>query len=148
MKKHIPVRRQPKKAMGLIPSVFAGALLSVLLGMLLLVISCFPALALSDPLRFAPVFAIASLFVATAVGAYTAAKLHGKSGLACGVLSTLVLILAIVSAACAFSLKIRFSLFMICAPILLIVSAISGISGVSEKEMKPHRHKHTPARFR
>ena len=145
MKKH-PVRGQSKKEVGFPTAILAGALVSVLLGMILLALSCIPVLALSDPLRFAPVFALASLFVSAAVGAHTAAKLHGKSGLACGLLSALMLILAIVAAACACALKIRVSLFTVCAPILLIVSAIAGLRGVSEKAPKIHKHK--PVKFR
>ena len=141
MKKH-PVRGQSKKSVGFLTAILAGALVSVLLGMILLALSCIPVLLLSDPLRFAPVFALASLFISTAVGARTAAKLHGKSGLACGVLSALVLILLLVMIACVLSLKIRMTLFTICAPALLLTSAVTGISGVSEKAPKVHKHKH------
>ncbi len=142
MKKHPTARHAPKKETGFLISVFSGAAFSMLLGMLLLALSCIPALSLADPLRFAPVFALASLFVSAAAGSYFAARLHGKSGLACGVLSALILILGIVAAACAFSLKIRVSLFMICAPILLIVAAVAGVCGVSEHQPKAYRHKH------
>ena len=144
MKKH-PVRGQTKREIGFPAAVLAGALISVLLGMLLLALSCIPVLSLSDPLRFVPVFALASLFIANAVGARTAAKLHGKSGLACGMLSALALILILVTVACILSLKIRTMLFVICAPALLLVAAVAGISGVSEKKSK---HKHKYAKFR
>ena len=140
MKKH-PVRGQSKKAVGFPTAILAGALVSLLLGMLLLALSCIPVLALSDPLRFAPAFALASLFIATAVGAHIAAKLHGKSGLACGVLSALLLILLLVTIACILSLKIRMTLFTVCAPALLLTAAVSGIRGVSEKAPKVHKHK-------
>lgn len=142
MKKHPAARRQQKKETSFPISVLTGALLSLLLGLLLLALSCIPALSLADPLRFAPVFALASLFVSAAFGAFSAARLHGKSGLACGMLSSLVFILGIVATACALSLKIRVSLFMICAPALLIISAVAGVCGVSEKEIKPYKHKH------
>ena len=145
MKKH-PVRGQMKKELGFPTAILAGALVSVLLGMLLLALSCIPVLAFSDPLRFAPVFALASLFISTAVGAHTAAKLHGKSGLACGVLSALALILILITVACILSLKIRVTLFTVCAPALLLTAAVAGISGVSEKAPKVHKHKH--AKFR
>ena len=145
MKKH-PVRGQSKKTFGFPTAILAGALVSVLLGMVLLALSCIPILALSDPLRFAPVFALASLFISAAVGAHIAAKLHGKSGLACGVLSALVLILVLVLIACILSLKIRMTLFTICAPALLLTAAVAGISGVSEKAPKVHKHKHVKFR--
>ncbi|MBR6744057.1 MAG: hypothetical protein IKM00_02425 [Clostridia bacterium] len=116
MKKHPTARRQTKKETAFPIAVLAGAVFSLVLGMALLALSCIPALSLADPLRFAPVFAIACLFVSAAAGAYFAARLHGKSGLACGVLSSLLLILAAVAMAGLFSLRIRTSLFMICAP--------------------------------
>ena len=141
MKKHPTARRGQKKEIGFPLSVLAGTVFSLLLGMALLALSCIPALSLADPLRFAPFFALACLFVSAAAGAYFAARLHGKSGLACGVLSALLLILAAVAMAGLFSLKIRVSLFMICAPALLIVSAVAGVCGVSEREPKVHRHK-------
>ena len=144
MKKH-PVRGQSKKTFGFPTAILAGAIVSLLLGMILLALSCIPVLALSDPLRFAPVFALASLFISAAVGARTAAKLHGKSGLACGVLSALVMILLLVMIACILSLKIRMPLFTVCAPALLLTAAVAGISGVSEKKSK---HKHKYAKFR
>ena len=131
MKKH-PVRGQSKKSVGFLTAILAGALVSVLLGMILLALSCIPVLLLSDPLRFAPVFALASLFISTAVGARTAAKLHGKSGLACGVLSSLILIMALVALGFLFSLQIKPTLFIICAPSLLFISAIAGICGVGK----------------
>ena len=147
MKKRPISRRQPKKETGFLISVLAGTAFSILIGMLLLALSCIPALSLADPLRFAPAFALASLFVSAAAGAYFAARLHGKSGLACGALSSLALILGIVATACALSLKIRVSLFMICTPILLVVSAVAGVCGVSEKEPKSYRHKHAKRKF-
>ncbi|MBQ2988375.1 MAG: hypothetical protein IJD59_04650 [Clostridia bacterium] len=142
MKKHPTARRQTKKETAFPIAVLAGAVFSLVLGMALLALSCIPALSLADPLRFAPVFAIACLFVSAAAGAYFAARLHGKSGLACGVLSSLLLILAAVAMAGLFSLRIRTSLFMICAPAILIVSAVAGVCGVSEREPRAHRHKH------
>ena len=142
MKNHPIPRRQQKKEAGFLSAVLIGAVLSMLLGLILLALSCIPALSLADPLRFAPIFALAVLFISAAAGSYFAARLHGKSGLACGVLSALIFVLGTVAAACAFSLKIRVSLFMICVPILLIVSAVAGVCGVSEREQKPHVHKH------
>ena len=146
MKKHPPARRAQKKELGFPISVLLGAVCSLFCGTALLALSCIPLLALPDPLRFAPVFALVCLFVSVAVGANFAARLHGKSGLACGVLCALALILTLVALACVLSLKIRTSLFMICAPALLLTAAISGICGVSEKAPKVRKHK--PVKFR
>jgi putative membrane protein (TIGR04086 family) len=142
MKTHHPSHRRPKKEAVFPVAVLSGTVFSVLLGMLLLALSCIPILSLSDPLRFAPVFALISLFVSSAVGAYVAARLHGKSGLACGVLSTLAFILILALTACLLSLKIRTTLFFICAPCLLLISAVAGIKGVSVSEPKAYHHKH------
>ncbi len=132
MKKHHYSRSKPKKEKSFIFSVFFGAVFSFLLGMLLLVLFSFPALMLEDPLRFAPIFSLISLFVSATVGAHISARLHGKSGLACGMLSSLVLIMALVALGFIFSLQIKTSLFIICAPSLLVVSAVAGICGVGK----------------
>ena len=146
MKKRFPSHRAPKKETGFLRSVLTGGAFSLVLGMILLALSCIPALALSDPLRFAPVFALVCLFVSAAAGAYLAARLHTKSGLACGILSALSLIVGVIVLCFILSLKIRVSLFFICAPALLLVSAVAGVCGVSEKDVKPHKHK--ASRFR
>ena len=142
MKKHPVSRSAPKKEKSFLFSVFAGAVFSLALGLLLLALFCIPALALEDPLRFVPAFALISLFACAVSGARLAARLHGKSGLAAGVLSTLLLILLLVLLAFAFSLKIRSTLFFLCAPALLFVSAAAGIGGVSDKKEKRHRAHH------
>ena len=141
MKKHRPSHRRPKKEAGFPAAVLSGTVFSVLLGALLLTLSCIPVLSLSDPLRFTPVFALASLFVSASAGAYFAARLHGKSGLACGVLSSLAFLLILALTACALSLKIRTPLFFVCAPCLLLTSAVAGIKGVSASEPKMPKHK-------
>ena len=146
MKKHPPARRAQKKELSFPASVLLGAICSLFCGTVLLALSCIPLLSLPDPLRLAPVFAIACLFASVAVGANLAARLHGKSGLACGILSALAFILTLVALACALSLKIRTSLFIICAPALLLTAAIAGVCGVSEKAPKIRKHK--PVKFR
>ena len=130
MKKHRYSHSRPKKEKGFLFSVLFGACFSFLLGMLLLALFSVPVLKLPDPLRFAPVFAISALFISAIVGANLAARFHGKSGLACGVLSSLTLIVILVGLGFVFSLQIKPSLFIICAPSLLVVSAVSGICGV------------------
>jgi putative membrane protein (TIGR04086 family) len=127
---HAPSRSAPKKEKSFVFSVFYGAFFSLFLGVLLLALFSLPALKLEDPLRFAPVFALTALFIAAAVGAYIAARSHGKSGLACGMLSSLVLIMTLVALGFIFSVQIKTSLFSVCAPSLLLVSAVAGICGV------------------
>ena len=141
MKKHHPARRKPKKALGFSAAVLSGAAFSTVLGMVLLALACIPALSLSDPLRFVPVFALVCLFVSAAAGAHLSARLHGKNGLLCGLLSSRALILILVVTACVLSLKIKTSLFLICAPALLLISAIAGVCGVSASEPKMPKHK-------
>ncbi|MBR7161671.1 MAG: TIGR04086 family membrane protein [Clostridia bacterium] len=131
MKKHRYSRSRTKKEKSFIVSVFSGALCSLLFGVLLTALFALPALKLEDPLRFAPVFGLASLFISAAVGAHLSARLHGKSGLACGMLSSLLLILVLVGLSFVFSVQIKPSLFSICAPSLLLLSAVSGILGVT-----------------
>ena len=132
MKKRRYSRSTPKKEKSFLFSVLCGAAFSFLLGMLLLTLFAFPALILEDPLRFAPIFSLSALFVSAAGGAYLSARLHRKSGLACGMLSSLGMILILVALSFIFSLQIKSSLFMICAPALLVVSAIAGICGVGK----------------
>lgn len=132
MKKHHYSRSKPKTEKSFLFSVLFGALFSLILGMLLLALFTVPALMLEDPLRFAPIFSLVALFISAIIGAHISARLHGKSGLACGMLSSLVMIMVLVALGFIFSLQIKTSLFMICAPSLIIVSAIAGICGVGK----------------
>ncbi|MBE6665678.1 MAG: TIGR04086 family membrane protein [Ruminococcaceae bacterium] len=132
MKKHRYSRSQPKKEKSFLFSVCFGAFFSLFLGILLLALFSLPSLKLEDPLRFAPIFALISLFVSSAIGAHLSARFHGKSGLACGVLSSLLLIILLVGLGFLFSLQIKPTLFTICAPSMLIISAIAGICGVKK----------------
>ena len=141
MKKHFHSRSPQKKEVGFLTAVLIGTAFSLALGMILLALLCIPALALSDPLRFAPAFALSALFISAAAGAFLSAKLHGKSGLACGILTALMLIICLVALCFIFSLKIRTTLFFICAPVLLLVSAFAGLRGVSAPSPKMRHHK-------
>ena len=132
MKKHHISHAKSKKEKSFLSSVFSGACISLVLGMLLLTLFAIPALKLEDPLRFVPIFSLIALFVSAAIGAHFSARLHGKSGLACGVLSSLILIMALVALGFLFSLQIKPTLFIICAPSLLFISAIAGICGVGK----------------
>ncbi|MBQ8496017.1 MAG: TIGR04086 family membrane protein [Clostridia bacterium] len=134
-------RSQPKKEKNFLVSVMIGVTTALLSGIILLVLFCFPALMLEDPLQFAPAFAIASLFLATIFGSYLSAHIHRKSGLACGALCSFLMILLIISVSFILDWNIRVTVFAICAPALLICSMIAGICGVSsEKSVKP-KHK-------
>lgn len=130
MKKRRISRSKSRKEKSFLFSVFFGAAFSLILGMALLTLFAIPTLKLEDPLRFVPIFGLISLFVSSAIGAHISARLHGKSGLACGVLSSLTMIMALVALGFIFSLQINSTLFIICAPSMLIISAIAGICGV------------------
>lgn len=132
MKKHRYSRSKPKKEKSFLFSVCFGAFFSLALGVVLLTLFSLPALKLEDPTRFVPVFALISLFVSAAVGAHLSARFHGKSGLACGILSSLLLIVILVGLGFLFSLQIKPTLFTICAPSILVISAIAGICGVGK----------------
>ena len=134
-------RSQPKKEKNFLVSVLIGTAVSLLTGMLLLALSCFPALMMEDPLRFAPAFAIVSLFVSTIFGSHISARTYGKNGLACGALSALLVIAVLVVGAFIFEWKIKTVLFAVCAPALLICAMIAGICGIGTEKTKKPRHK-------
>ena len=134
-------RKQAKKEKSFFVSVLLGSISTLFSGMMLLFISAFLALLLDDPLRYAPVFAIFSLFIAVIIGAYSAAHIHRKNGLACGALSSLFTIGALVIFAFAFGLKIQTTLFAICAPTLIICASIAGVCGVSTEHTAKPKHK-------
>lgn len=134
-------RKQAKKEKSFFVSVFLGSMITFVSGITLLFISAFPALLLDDPFRYAPVFAIVSLFIAVIIGGYSAAHIHRKSGLACGALSSLFTIGALVIFAFAFGLKIQTMLFAICAPTLIIFASIAGVCGVSTERTAKPKHK-------
>ena len=133
--------KEYKKEKNFFVSVFLGSILAMILGLVLLLLSAFPALLLEDPMRYAPVFAIASLFIATTVGGYLAGRTHRKSGLACGALSAIFTVAILIIFAFAFGLKIRTELFIICVPALIILSAIAGICGSSTERTPKPKHK-------
>ena len=130
MKKHRFSHPKPKKGKSFLFSIFFGASVSIFSGIFLLLIFTVPMLKMEDPLKFVPIFALISLFVSSSIGAHISARLHGKSGLACGVLSSLAVILTLTCLGFFFSIQINPSLFIICAPSMLVLSAIAGICGV------------------
>ena len=115
-------------------SVLTGSVISLLSGIALLAVFSFPALAMEDPLRFAPVFGITALFLSVIIGSYISARVHGKNGLACGALSALLTVAALIVLTFAMKFSIRTELFLICAPALIISACIAGVCGVSTEE--------------
>ena len=134
-------RSQPKKERSFFVSILIGTVVSLCTGMLLLALSCFPALMMEDPARFAPAFSIVSLFVSTAVGSYLSARTYGKNGLACGAVSALLVIAVLVIGSLILEWKIKTVLFAVCAPALLICAMIAGICGIGTEKTKKPRHK-------
>ncbi len=134
-------RSHPKKEKSFLISVSIGLIVTLLSGTVLLVLSCFPALMLEDPLRFAPAFAIASLFLSTILGSYLSSHIYGKNGLACGAVCAFLIVLFIVALTLILEWPIRTTIFSICAPALFICAMIAGICGVSAERTKKPRHK-------
>ncbi len=135
--------RSETKEKSFFVSVFIATLLSLVLGLLLLIPMTLLGLRLEDPDRFTPIFALISLFLTALAGGYTAARIHRENGLLCGALSGILLIGILILLVFAFSLSVRLTLFLTCAPAIVISSAAAGICGVSAgKEKKPkHRKK-------
>ena len=106
MKKHrtFKERSTAKTEKSFLFCILLGMFFALLSGVILLAISCFPALMMEDPTRFAPAFAIVSLFLATIFGAYLASRLHRKNGFACGAVTALLVIASLVLLSFAFSM--------------------------------------------
>lgn len=134
-------RSQPKKEKNFLMSVMIGVISAFCLGITLLVIFSFPALAMEDPSRFAPAFAIAALFLSMFFGSYLAAHIYKKNGLACGAFCAFLVIVLIVLLSFILNWQIRMTAFAVCAPALLICSMIAGICGVSSKRSVKPKHK-------
>jgi putative membrane protein (TIGR04086 family) len=134
-------RTQSGKEKSFFVSVFLGTLISLIIGILLLVVSCFAGLSTEDPERLAPIFALVSLFITALLGGYIAARTHKENGLFCGALSGILLIGILVLLVFAFSLSIRISLFGICAPAIIVSSAVAGVCGVSAGKKPKNIHK-------
>lgn len=143
MKKHrtFKERSTAKTEKSFLFCILLGMFFALLSGVILLAISCFPAMMMEDPTRFAPAFAIVSLFLATIFGAYLASRLHRKNGFACGAVTALLVIASLVLLSFAFSMKIHTVLFAICAPALVICSMIAGITAVSTESTPKTKHK-------
>lgn len=123
-------RSAPKKERSFFTCVLMGTALSLLFGFFLLTLVCIVGLNLKDPSQYTPMLAIAALFATALSAGYLSARRCGKSGLACGALSGLLLVGALVLLAFAFEMRIHISLFAICAPAVIICSSIAGIVGV------------------
>ncbi len=122
-------------------SVFLGTVISLVIGIVLLVVTCFLGLSMKDPDKYTPMLALAALFITALVSGYLAARAHRKSGLACGALSGILLIGILVLLAFAFGFGIHISLFAICAPAIVICSMLSGVVGVGADTPPRKKHK-------
>ncbi len=133
-------RTQQKAGKSFFVSVFLGTLFSLLIGIFLLMIFCLAGLSLEDPDRLVPIFSLVALFVSAFFAGYLSARLHRETGFLCGALSGVFLIgiLVLLAFACSFSIQI--SLFFICAPFAVVISAIAGVGGVRKRE-KPRKKK-------
>ena len=127
-----------KKEKSFLSSVVLGTWSALAIGLFLLTAVCFLGLSMKDPGKYTPMLALAVLFLSALIGGYLAARSHQKSGLACGALAGIFMVGTLVLAAFAFGLRIHISLFVICAPALTIISAISGVVGVGAQP-KPKR---------
>ncbi len=134
-------RTQPKKEKSFFVSVFLGTLFALLIGFLLLILSCFAGLSMEDPDQFTPIFSLVSLFITALSSGYIAARTHRENGLFCGALSGIFLIGILVLLVFAFSLSIKISLFFICAPAIIVSAALAGVCGVSAGTGKKTKHK-------
>ncbi len=135
-------RSSAKTGKSFFVSVFLGTLIALAIGLGLLIVSSFAGLSLEDPEPFLPIISLVSLFVSSLFGGYLSARIHKESGLVCGALSGILLIgiLVLLTFSCSFSIKL--SLFMICAPAILVVASIAGVCGVNGgKEKKTKRKK-------
>ena len=119
-------RTQKGKEKSFFVSVFLGTVISLALGLLLLVLSCFAGLSIS-------------LFITALSGGYIAARTHRENGFFCGALSGVFLIGILVLLVFIFSLSIKISLFLICAPAVIVSSAVSGVCGVSAGTTQKHK---------
>ena len=123
-------RSAPQKEKSFFVSVFVSTAIALTAGFFLLVLICFAGLSLKDPAQYTPKLAVAALFVTALLAGYLSARGHGKNGLACGALSGLLLVGVLVLLAFAFEMRIHISLFVICAPAVIVCSSIAGIVGV------------------
>ena len=135
-------RSQAKKEKNFFVSVFLGTLISLAIGMILLVITCLLLLTTEDPAGFTPIFALVILFVTALLSGYISAHTYHENGFFCGLLSGILLVGMLVVLVFAFHCTIRFSLFSICAPAVVIASSLAGIGGVNTKSPRiRHRKK-------
>ena len=123
-------RSAPKKERSFFTCVLMSTALALLFGFFLLTLICIVGLTLKDPYQYTPMLAVAALFAAALFAGYFSARRYGKSGLACGAFSGLLLVGTLVLLAFAFEMRIHISLFAICAPAVIICGSIAGIVGV------------------
>lgn len=134
-------RAQNNKEKSFFVSVFIGTLIALAIGLVLLTLSGLLGLSLDDPDKFTAPLALAALFITSLLSGYISARRYGKNGLVCGAMSGILLIGILVLLAFAFGQSIRFPLFAICAPGILICAVIAGICGANAGTVKRPKHK-------
>ena len=134
-------RSAPQKERSFFVSVFVSTAIALIFGFFLLILICLMGLSLKDPAQYTPMLAIAALFATSLLAGYLSARGHGKSGLACGALSALLLLGVLILLAFAFEMQIHIPLFGICAPAVIVCSSIAGIVGVGADRTPKKKHK-------
>ena len=121
--------------------VLFGTLWGIAAGIILLVLCTLAGTFLEDPEKYAPITALASLFVASYVAGYKAAayKRSGGAGIGLAAGATFILLVSLFALATASSIKLP--LFAICAPVSILTSVFAGITGAGKKQKKPKKHK-------
>ncbi len=137
-------KRRTDKHMGksLAVCIPLGALCALIFGILLLALFTVIGLRMRDPDPITPPLALTALFLCALLGGYTAARLHGRSGLLCGAATALLFVAILVLLVFARGGAIKLSLFVICAPASIVLSAVAGVcavSGRSEKRRKKRK---------
>ncbi|MBQ9748686.1 MAG: TIGR04086 family membrane protein [Clostridia bacterium] len=130
-----------KKRRQLPVAVCIGTLTGLTAGLLFLVLFTALGLTIQDPDRITPPLAIVALLACALICGYVSARLHGKSGFLCGILSGLMLLGILILTIFACRCVIRITLFAVCAPAVLVCAAVAGVCAVSGKKERP-RKKH------
>ena len=121
--------------------VLFGMLWGIASGAVLLAVCAVAGTVLEDPEKYAPIMALASLFVASYVTGYKAAAYKRSGGAGIGLASGVSFILIVSLFALATSSSIKLPLFAICAPVSILTSVFAGITGSGKKQKAPKKRK-------
>lgn len=124
-----------------IKCVLIGTLIGIAVGAVLLFLLAAAGLSLDDPRKYAPIFALASLFAASYISGIAGAKLYGGRRSRAGLLSGLLFILAVVLVTFAVGAKLNLLLLAICVPVAVILSLLGDITGAGSPAAKRHKHR-------